>query len=453
MRFCYRQAPATLAPTAVWRLLGISAVGNVSAMDPTPLAGDVYVELQLGGGLVGLRVVPPAYGDAQPSSHVDWTALFDVAQLGSPDAFVQAAPQWWPEAGSDVREAREGVYAGLHVRVEAAARAGRPIFFLVLPAWITPPQAAWTTWSRGPTNPTLTELLGWIILIVLAILARRNVRLGRGDRTGARRVALGAMLAQTVGNSLVAHPTMSVVFGILPQALFLGLVTWLAYIGLEPPIRRTWPQLLIAWTRLIDGRWRDPLVGRALLAGVLVGLPASVPWTPVVTRLLGLPGSAMVVAPTDSFGGPGDFTGNLIHCSATALLATLVVLGLLLVARLIGRRTDVAWVVFTLIFLTWYYVMVRAAWPNAVSSWPAVVEAGVCGLLFVWVLWKHGALATAIAWWVYFVAGWAPWTLDMSRWYAWRQWFVVAVVVALAVWGFRNVLGRQSAFLTGALDG
>jgi hypothetical protein len=71
----------------------------------------------------------------------------------------------------------------------------------------------------------------------------------------------------------------------------------------------------------------------------------------------------------------------------------------------------------------------------------------------VWVFWRHGALAFFTTWFVTVVAGYAPWTLDMSRWYAWRQWFVVAAIVALAVWGFRNVLGRQSAFPTGALDG
>ena len=41
----------------------------------------------------------------------------------------------------------------------------------------------------------------------------------------------------------------------------------------------------------------------------------------------------------------------------------------------------------------------------------------------------------------------------MSRWYASRQWVVLVFVVALALWGFRNVLGKQSAFPAGALDG
>jgi hypothetical protein len=41
----------------------------------------------------------------------------------------------------------------------------------------------------------------------------------------------------------------------------------------------------------------------------------------------------------------------------------------------------------------------------------------------------------------------------MSRWYAWRQFFVMALVVALAIWGFRNVLGKQTAFPSSALGG
>jgi hypothetical protein len=47
----------------------------------------------------------------------------------------------------------------------------------------------------------------------------------------------------------------------------------------------------------------------------------------------------------------------------------------------------------------------------------------------------------------------SPWTMDMSRWYAWRQWLMLATLVAIAFWGFKNVLGKQSAFPAGALDG
>jgi hypothetical protein len=44
------------------------------------------------------------------------------------------------------------------------------------------------------------------------------------------------------------------------------------YLALEPYVRRHWPQTIISWTRLMAGRLRDPLVGRDLISGVLLGM-------------------------------------------------------------------------------------------------------------------------------------------------------------------------------------
>ena len=35
-------------------------------------------------------------------------------------------------------------------------------------------------------------------------------------------------------------------------------------------MRRRWPRTLLAWSRVLAGRFRDPLVGRELLAGTLL---------------------------------------------------------------------------------------------------------------------------------------------------------------------------------------
>jgi uncharacterized membrane protein len=47
----------------------------------------------------------------------------------------------------------------------------------------------------------------------------------------------------------------------------------------------------------------------------------------------------------------------------------------------------------------------------------------------------------------------SPDTLQAKRWYFWQGIVAVAIVAALVFWGFRNVLGKQSAFPTGALVG
>ena len=57
---------------------------------------------------------------------------------------------------------------------------------------------------------------------------------------------------------------MIVVQGVVRSLLqALGLI--LAYLALEPVLRRLWPILLVFWTRFMQGRWRDPLIGRDLL--------------------------------------------------------------------------------------------------------------------------------------------------------------------------------------------
>jgi hypothetical protein len=37
--------------------------------------------------------------------------------------------------------------------------------------------------------------------------------------------------------------------------------------------------------------------------------------------------------------------------------------------------------------------------------------------------------------------------------FAWRPILTAVLVMAIALWGFRNVLGKQTAFPSGALDG
>ena len=75
-------------------------------------------------------------------------------------------------------------------------------------------------------------------------------------------------------------------------ALFLAGVCWLFYVALEPLIRRRWPDSLIAWTRLLSGRFSDPLVGRVLLAGALLGVFAAIAGGVAAARAPGLRGDA-----------------------------------------------------------------------------------------------------------------------------------------------------------------
>src|SRR5678816_765862 len=123
----------------------------------------------------------------------------------------------------------------------------------------------------GPAVP-LAALVGGLIL------ARRNLRSGRGDRRGALRLAtyvfsigmliwvFGSTHVPTISGELVSFVSN------LAFALLLACFLWLVYIALEPYVRRRWPDMIISWSRLLAGRHRDPLVGRDILLGGLCGI-------------------------------------------------------------------------------------------------------------------------------------------------------------------------------------
>src|SRR5450755_2520992 len=89
--------------------------------------------------------------------------------------------------------------------------------------------------------------------------ARRNYRLGRGDREGAIRLAFvmfGLEIALWMCRSHLV-PGLETFF-LLLIALSTGLLvsgtTWLLYLAVEPWVRRNWPQTIISWSRLLAGQ-------------------------------------------------------------------------------------------------------------------------------------------------------------------------------------------------------
>ena len=38
-------------------------------------------------------------------------------------------------------------------------------------------------------------------------------------------------------------------------------LAWVFYLALEPSVRRIWPETVISWSRMLNGRWIDPLGG------------------------------------------------------------------------------------------------------------------------------------------------------------------------------------------------
>lgn len=456
--FCYRQSPGSL--------FVYNPEGNVDASHPVPLLpDDASVELNPEGGLRAFRAGGIGFGSARPTlaGTPPWPRLFAAAGLDAAQ-FKETTPKWTPVFAFDTNVAWEGRRRGEELRVEGAAYRGRPVEFRVLSASKEPSEAYQTDagWLRWLADASVV-LIFFTCIIVPAVLARRNARQGRGDRKGALRVVLLTFVAESAILLLRRHWTTepSTVLGV--SAYLFGIAFWVSamsgvfYLGLEPYVRRRWPHLLIAWTRLLEGRWRDPLVGRSLLVGTTAALymMAIVPGLAALgTRTFSLP-----LAVPWSFAqlGPAPVAlGDLLADRMTGMLGVttaLFYLVILLIARLIVRNDRAAWAVMfvTCVGISFWILVFTQPWLSVVPI-ETLVGAVIVAAAVVGVLNKHGLLACVVMATVGVAINDTPLTADMTRWYAWRTSLLAAIIVGLAVWGFRNVLGRQTAFSGGGFE-
>jgi serine/threonine-protein kinase len=279
--FWYGQSPYPLDPTRVNYNLSVSS-GLPRPDNPPPLhAGMVSVFLDLHGRLLGLRRVPPHRDpDAEPAPEPDWDLLFTEAGFARTD-FEEATPEWTPPVYADRRRAwrvKEG-RTEVPWRLEAASCRGRAVFFQVI--------GAWSRLEFDLANEFTTQeaylVLAEMVLLPCAILgggflAWRNWRLGRANVRGAWRLALFlfgcAMLewAIRVEHSARWSIEMSLLVAGLGKAFQKAASVWVAFLGVEPFVRRRWPWRITSWNRVLEGRLRDPLVGRDVLVGGLCGV-------------------------------------------------------------------------------------------------------------------------------------------------------------------------------------
>jgi predicted Ser/Thr protein kinase len=448
--FCYRQSSLPL--------LQYSMIGELSAFNPPPLrSDDAYVELGSGGGLRHIRIGGLGGGLARPSRDVGppWPRLFAAAGLDIA-RFTATAPKGTPTFASDTHLAWEGQLGEEPLRVEGAAHHGWVVEFRVLPAFLEPGPPLDFARPR-PVPDLFVAFCVFASIGVLAVLARRNARMGRGDRKGALRIAVVVFVAQGSVLLLNRHWTFEPLYLFVMMFYGLGLaftlagVIWLYYLGLEPAVRREWPHQLIAWARLLDGRWRDPLVGRSLLAGTTAALCATaiVPGLAVAaTRMFALP---LAVPTHRSALGP-------IHTAFAALVAdrqtnflgvfmALFAVVVLLIARLVLKHGWAAWAVTiaTVFGVAFWSALMIQPWV-AVAPFGVLVAAAVYSLTAAHLLARYGLLACAVFTLINTAFLNTPITYDATRWYAARTLLPVGLAIGCAVWGFRNVLGRQAAF-------
>jgi len=446
LRFWYRTSPRELNP--------IGSEWSPGYGDP-PMTVSNMVSLMLDteGRLTQFTAVPPQVDDTPETIQANWVPLFEAAGLEF-ERFREVPPVWSPNAYADRRAAWEGPLPGrpeITLRVEAALYRGRPAFFQVVGPWTRPPR------MEQPAPTSASRLIrfgeGAIFLLTFGgalVLARYNIHNGRGDRRGATRVAFFVLAMMTASWVLGASHSSELLTefnhfmnGFLPPQLRLAGTLWLAYVALEPYVRRYYPEILISWTRMLGGRFRDPRVGRDVLVGVAAAL--------VVTfirfayylapPLVGLPPPP----PRSSIDFAFLFDARhglsaLLTMPSLALNRTLLITLTFVVMRITVKRTWLAAIIAGAIFS---FVV-----PGELTDQPALntVFTLAVSAVFMGVLVRFGVLAMSVSFLTNSMLSAAALTGDFSKVYAPGSIWVLALVAALGFAGFFASRDRQPLF-------
>lgn len=191
---------------------------------------------------------------------------------------------------------------------------------------------------------------------------------------------------------------------------------------------------MIGWSRLLDGRFDDPLVGRDLLFGCAAGVcVAGLTLAQKVAGLGGLsrPSVLLGLSPLQSLSGPAAFiSGELGRSLPTAAASSL---GILLVYALILAAVRRRWVAAAI--MVTFFSMIDLINPLGFS--PLQLAIGVVGTIVMFsVLVRFGVLAAAVATWTQQVLVVYLVTLDLSIWYAPDVMMGLALFLTVACYGF-----------------
>jgi len=422
--FVYRQSPRPMNPRELY--------SDVDTNDPAmDVPGMITVVLDARGRLREFSAVPATVamqGVAEP----DWAGLlseagFQSAQVSMKDGNVV------PPTAFDVRQDWQATESGQTTSITAAAYNGKVVYFRG-----APPGTAANVATAG------TGTVGDIMFVFAAafcgigswLLARRNMRRGRGDRQGAFRVAIFIFTGEFVSWALAAHFSRDAwrdywaFVGGCGAALYMAGFMWVLYMAIEPYMRRRWPEMLISWARVLTGKVYDPRVGRDVMLGALGGAAMAI----IQNAVNALPAWFQVanIQPARTsqltLRGPAGVISALSYDANLAVQWALATGAFLVVARFIMRR-DWPAVVLSAISLG----LVVLAADNLLIAVPAVL---LCAAIVYSLLFRYGLLSVAVTLFFYFILRRFPLTFDFSQWFVWRSICSIVVLAAIAIYAW-----------------
>jgi serine/threonine protein kinase len=445
LQFWYRQSPQQLMPDNYSD--ASLTPGVVTFSDPPAIfSGMINVRLDHNGRLLYFQAIPPEKEvHPKPAKAADWQPLFSAAGLNLSD-LRPATPVWNTLASADERAAWDGTWPGTThpLHIEVAALHGQAVYFGISGPWTNPRRMPSPEQTKSEKAASVFEVCFVLFLFCGGIwLAYRNYSRGKGDRRGAWKLAGIVFLLEIVLFLSAAHLRFS------GKSLFLTLLAvstglfqsgfmWVLYLALEPFVRSKWPQTIVSWSRLLTGKLRDPLVGRDILYGTVLGLA----W--VLVFYLGylfdmragdrpqLPKTQILEGSRAAF---SMWLGNIV----VAILGVLSFFFVLVFLRALVRNRWVAAALFVLVF----------GLPKILATQHPLIDSPVWVIIYLIAaiaVVRFGLVVLAVAVFTANILLNVPYTLDFGEWYAPASFAVVLSIIVLAVWGFFTALAGQKLF-------
>jgi len=438
LAYWYRDSPGPFQPRTF--LCCDLVPGQVGMWQPPiHMPGERLVVLDRLGQLRHLQVVPePVDRGERRERPTNWPGIFAAAGL-SINEFQSTRPQHTPSFFADERAAWQRTVQSdrtVQMTVEAAALGGRLVFFDCGDGF-----ASGETGERPQSPPAqyAGDVINAILIVLVTTLgvafAFRNVRRRRSDRRGAFRLLAAGYLIDILTWVLLADHVpepkyeLRLVEMAASWASLRAVVLWVAYVAIEPYVRRRWPHGMVSWSRLLAGRFTDPKLAGDILVGVTSGC---------ATALLFQLNQAFIrpwvdLGPLSAMRGPRHSVGLWLadlHSSVVLAFLTLVLFVLL---RTVLRRDSLAIAAVSII---------QGAAAASASLLTGVVMA-VQYLLVLLFLVRFGFVTIATGIFVYTVLVSFPITANLYIWYAGTSLSAllsVAVIATAACW---STIGRQ----------
>ncbi|MFO0806892.1 MAG: serine/threonine-protein kinase [Gemmataceae bacterium] len=431
---------------------------------PLILDGMVCVMLDPEGRLIEYHAVPPRQSALEPVQNVEerrtrWENKVLPFSGLSRDSFQRRVPSNRPPVFADDAWALQEIGGAKTVEFALCANGPKEPEQLVYYR-VGEPLADGIRRDRaqgenvdGQSRRKMAGELGNIVILIAVLaaapLAWRNWRLGRADVTGNLRVVGLYAVTNLVGWLFITDhlPSLQVervmLMNMCGMTVVWGVVLLVCCLSIEPYMRQRWPERLSSWLRLLSGGYRNPLVGRDVLYGLISGVVVAA----VIKSAAWAGGTYYLVAPVYDPMTPNVPPGlaiSLVAYSVVRTAGTFVVL-LLLGAAL--RREWLAWVVLTLVIMVIGVQPLVSMSRNSPFTWAGSL--GVAVVLVFTAVW-FGWVASLVGYFTASVLNIIPLTFSPDPWYSGVNAFAATLLVALTAYGVRVSTGGGKPLRGGA---